>query len=160
MSKSTNEYTIPVRWSAPEVLKEGRFTLKADVFSFYVVLWEIFEYGKVPYGWESSNQDIYNLVLAGKQLPKPAIISDELYQIMRNCAKMQPEERPDFSEILKQLKDMQTPELIARSESKSDIDGYEYSEITNYKKTPTIAPVNDPNSYTFPSEKKEEISLQ
>ncbi len=36
---------IPVRWSAPEVLKNGLFSTKSDVFSFGVVMWEILEAG-------------------------------------------------------------------------------------------------------------------
>lgn len=33
-------------WSAPEVIQQGPTTTAADVFSFAVTLWEIFEFGK------------------------------------------------------------------------------------------------------------------
>jgi len=40
---------IPIRWSAPEVLKLRRYTPKSDVWSFGVVCWEILTFGNKPY---------------------------------------------------------------------------------------------------------------
>jgi serine/threonine protein kinase len=37
--------TIPVRWSAPEVLTQQEITTKSNVFSFGVCMWEILENG-------------------------------------------------------------------------------------------------------------------
>jgi serine/threonine protein kinase len=49
---------IPIRWSAPEVLEKGVYTSKvrfglhflteqSDVWSFGIILWELFSYGKI-----------------------------------------------------------------------------------------------------------------
>lgn len=40
---------FPVKWSPPEVLEYEKFSHKSDVWSFAVVIWEIYEFGKVPY---------------------------------------------------------------------------------------------------------------
>ena len=40
---------IPWKWMAPEYFKTSRFTLASDVWSFGVVMWEIFSFGKDPY---------------------------------------------------------------------------------------------------------------
>ena len=41
-----SETTIPVRWAAPEVLRQQAMTSKSNVFSFGVCMWEILEKGK------------------------------------------------------------------------------------------------------------------
>jgi len=81
------------------------FTSKSDVYSFGVVLWEFFELGKVPFAW-LSNKDVWNVVPYGEKLPRPRTIDcpDELFQLMNACWQGQPENRPSFVEVTKQLK--------------------------------------------------------
>lgn len=40
---------FPIKWTAPEAIHFGVFTIKADVWSFGILLMEIITYGRVPY---------------------------------------------------------------------------------------------------------------
>ena len=40
---------VRIKWAAPEAIKEKLYSNKSDMWSFGVLLWEIFSYGRVPY---------------------------------------------------------------------------------------------------------------
>lgn len=46
---------LPIRWLSPEAYNSGIFTTASDVWSFAVVLWEMFTFGDVP--WDGLNID-------------------------------------------------------------------------------------------------------
>ena len=48
---------LPVRWMSPESILYGKFTLESDVWSFGVVLWEVFTFAKQPY-YGHSNEEV------------------------------------------------------------------------------------------------------
>ncbi|PVD36421.1 hypothetical protein C0Q70_03404 [Pomacea canaliculata] len=111
MSREEEEYTvsegmkqIPIKWTAPEALNYGKYTSLCDVWSYGILMWEIFSAGQQPYtGW--TNAQAREKIDGGYRLPQPTDMPDSVYQIMKRCWEYQPERRPHFKEIYESLSD-------------------------------------------------------
>uniref|UniRef100_A0A3Q2NQ54 Protein kinase domain-containing protein n=1 Tax=Fundulus heteroclitus TaxID=8078 RepID=A0A3Q2NQ54_FUNHE len=85
-----NQYTsssgakFPVKWSPPEVLHYSKYSSKSDVWSFGVVMWEIFSGGRTPFE-NRSNLEVVNDITKGIRLYRPHRASQPLYTIMYRC---------------------------------------------------------------------------
>nr|XP_056700912.1 tyrosine-protein kinase HCK [Euleptes europaea] len=96
-----NEYTaregakFPIKWTAPEAINYGCFTIKSDVWSFGVLLMEIITYGRTPYPGMST-QEVMRAIERGYRMPRTEGCPEELYEIMMRCWKSKPEDRPTF----------------------------------------------------------------
>ncbi|XP_035252278.1 insulin-like growth factor 1a receptor isoform X2 [Anguilla anguilla] len=99
---------LPVRWMAPESLKDGVFTTNSDVWSFGVVLWEIATLAEQPYQG-MSNEQVLRFVMEGGLLDKPDNCPDMLFELMRMCWQYNPKMRPAFLEIISSLKEELEP---------------------------------------------------
>ncbi|XP_036683378.1 tyrosine-protein kinase HCK isoform X3 [Balaenoptera musculus] len=108
-----NEYTaregakFPIKWTAPEAINFGSFTIKSDVWSFGILLMEIVTYGRIPYPG-MSNPEVIRALERGYRMPRPEHCPEELYNIMTRCWKNRPEERPTFEYIQSVLDDFYT----------------------------------------------------
>jgi serine/threonine protein kinase len=89
---------VPVRWCAPEVLCERKYSSKSDVWAFGVLLFEIWSDGATPYaGW--TNKKVLMEVELGTRLSKPSDCSDSVYRAMLKCWDTDPHKREDFSTL-------------------------------------------------------------
>ncbi|KAG8451571.1 hypothetical protein GDO86_003681 [Hymenochirus boettgeri] len=108
-----NEYTaregakFPIKWTAPEAINYGTFTIKSDVWSFGILLTEIVTYGRIPYPGMTNPEVIENLE-KGYRMPQPDNCPNELYDLMLLCWKESPEERPTFEFLRSLLEDFFT----------------------------------------------------
>ncbi|KFR06103.1 Proto-oncogene tyrosine-protein kinase LCK, partial [Opisthocomus hoazin] len=98
---------FPIKWTAPEAINYGTFTIKSDVWSFGILLTEIVTYGRIPYPGMTNPEVIQNLE-RGYRMPQPDNCPQELYELMMQCWKERPEERPTFEYMKSVLEDFFT----------------------------------------------------
>jgi serine/threonine protein kinase len=99
--------SMPVKWYALESLKHQQFTSKSDVWSFGVLLWEIFSYGRPPYRREARQRKIdityiNRIRLLDEErvrLRQPDGCPDTMYDIMMKCWSAEPNLHPSFAVI-------------------------------------------------------------
>jgi len=89
---------FPIKWTAPEAAIYNKFSIKSDVWSFGIVLSEIITYGRTPYP-SMSNQEVLQKVSNSYRMPQPSNCPNKLYQIMLNCWRATPEDRPTFESL-------------------------------------------------------------
>ena len=110
---------LPVRWMPPESLLYGRFTIKSDVWSYGVLMWEIFTFSTQPY-FGASNQEVIDNIRGLVLLECPSLCTQEIYDIMLECWEKMPIKRPHIGKILESLETLQQNNVTVVK----DIDNY------------------------------------
>ncbi|XP_020798925.1 vascular endothelial growth factor receptor 1 isoform X5 [Drosophila serrata] len=104
--KKSESGKLPIKWLALESLSDHVFSTYSDVWSFGIVLWEMFSLAKVPYPGIDPNQELFNKLNDGYRMEKPPYANQELYDIMLECWRKNPESRPLFNELEKRFATM------------------------------------------------------
>ena len=113
VEKHTNEdfYSLgakrkfSIKWTAPEAAMYYKFSIKSDVWSFGILLWETITYGHFPYP-DMTNTEVLNSLEKGYRLPRPVSCPDRLYSIMKDCWSEDPEKRPTFESLETQFDEL------------------------------------------------------
>ncbi|XP_069801145.1 fibroblast growth factor receptor 1 isoform X3 [Dendropsophus ebraccatus] len=100
--KKTTNGRLPVKWMAPEALFDRIYTHQSDVWSFGVLLWEIFTLGGSPYPGVPM-EELFKLLKEGHRMDKPTNCTNELYMMMRDCWHAVPSQRPTFVQLVEDL---------------------------------------------------------
>nr|XP_043068213.1 insulin-like receptor [Drosophila bipectinata] len=90
---------LPVRWMAPESLRDGVYSSASDVFSFGVVLWEMATLAAQPYQG-LSNEQVLRFVIDGGVMERPENCPDLLHRLMERCWRHRYSARPSFMDII------------------------------------------------------------
>jgi c-src tyrosine kinase len=100
---TTEKIKCRTKWTAPEALESKRYTHKSDMWSYGILLWEIFSYGRCPYPRIPANDVLLNLK-QGHRMEPPDGCPLEVGDIMRQTWHADPDRRPSFTQVLERLK--------------------------------------------------------
>ncbi|XP_035384956.1 tyrosine-protein kinase SRK2 [Electrophorus electricus] len=95
---------FPVKWTSPEAIHDNKFSIKSDVWSFGILLYEIMTFGQMPYP-ALTNYQVVQKLRTGYRMPRPARCPTVLYDIMLECWKDVPSDRPTFETLQWKLED-------------------------------------------------------
>uniref|UniRef100_A0A8B9EVL5 receptor protein-tyrosine kinase n=2 Tax=Amazona TaxID=12929 RepID=A0A8B9EVL5_9PSIT len=94
---------LPVKWMAPESLFERTYTMKSDVWSYGILLWEIFSLGVNPYPGIPVDTNFYKLIQSGFKMDQPYYATKDVYRVMQSCWDLDSRKRPSFSRLVSSL---------------------------------------------------------
>lgn len=102
--RKTTKGVIPLRWMAPEAIDQV-YSSSSDVWSYGVLLWEIYTLGLLPYQ-DIDQSSLYTWLREGHRLEQPPKCPNQVYKLMRRCWRYNSWERPTFSDLVKELDDI------------------------------------------------------
>uniref|UniRef100_A0A670YEH8 Mast/stem cell growth factor receptor n=1 Tax=Pseudonaja textilis TaxID=8673 RepID=A0A670YEH8_PSETE len=111
---------LPVKWMAPESIFECVYTFESDVWSYGILLWELFSLGSSPYPGMPVDSKFYKNIKEGYRMFSPEYAPPEIFNIMKSCWDADPVKRPTFKQIV-QLIEQQI----------SDTTSHIYSNVSN-----------------------------
>ncbi|XP_038066957.1 plexin-B1-like [Patiria miniata] len=96
---------LPIKWMAPESMERRVYNARTDVWSYGVLLWEIFSKGAKPYPG-IPNQDVYDFLKRGQRMDAPKNCPPEIYGIMVRCWQDNPKSRCTFVQVANELEEL------------------------------------------------------
>ena len=132
--KDQNKSALPVKWLALESLQNGTYSSQSDVWSYGVVLWEIFTLGKIvkievnelapnvkqtykkflsfpppgdnPYPQVNIEDVRYAVLHQDLRLNRPEYATDDIFEVIKDCHKDDPCLRPTFDYLTNKLREI------------------------------------------------------
>ncbi|XP_044530706.1 inactive tyrosine-protein kinase transmembrane receptor ROR1 [Gracilinanus agilis] len=141
---------LPIRWMPPEAIMYGKFSSDSDIWSFGVVLWEIFSFGLQPY-YGFSNQEVVEMVRKRQLLPCSEDCPPRMYSLMTECWNEIPSRRPRFKDIHVRLRSWEG--ISSHTSSTSPSGGNATTQTTSLSASP-ISNLSNPRypNYMFPAQ--------
>ncbi|XP_048398335.1 mast/stem cell growth factor receptor Kit-like [Stegostoma tigrinum] len=94
---------LPVKWMAPESIFDCVYTFESDVWSYGILLWEIFSLGSSPYPGIPVDNKFYKMIKEGYRMLSPELASTELYEVMKACWDADALRRPTFEQVVEMI---------------------------------------------------------
>ncbi|XP_065219363.1 fibroblast growth factor receptor 1-like [Planococcus citri] len=104
--RKTTQGRLPIKWMAPETLFDDKYSLKSDVWSYGVLLWEIVSFGQNPYPSIKTFAGVIQVLNQNCRLEKPQNTSTDVYNLMLDCWEYEAKRRPNFSTIVERITEL------------------------------------------------------
>ncbi|XP_041641343.1 KIT proto-oncogene, receptor tyrosine kinase b [Cheilinus undulatus] len=91
---------LPVKWMSPESIFDCVYTYESDVWSYGILLWEIFSLGNSPYPGMQVGSAFYKMIQEGHRMNRPEFAPVEMYDMMLSCWNHDPMKRPSFRKLV------------------------------------------------------------
>lgn len=96
--------SLPIKWLPPESLEMGEFSEKSDVWSYGILLWEIFTKCKYePFPSLTTSQAKIEIISGKQPVQPPCDMPSTHVNVMNRCFIRNPDERISFEGIYKSL---------------------------------------------------------
>ena len=92
------ETIFPIKWTAVEAILHSKYTIKSDVWSFGILLYQLITYGRFPYPG-ITNTEVIKRLEDGYRMPCPEGCPELLYEIMKECWRDEATSRPTFKAL-------------------------------------------------------------
>lgn len=96
---ATNATNCPLRWMSPESIELKQFSASSDVWSYGILLWEMFNPTEVPYPMFDNNIQLTTNIAKGYTMPIPDQSPPIVAKIMKSCWQYSASNRPSFALI-------------------------------------------------------------
>ncbi|XP_026324455.1 tyrosine-protein kinase-like otk [Hyposmocoma kahamanoa] len=98
-----HDQVIPLRWLPAEVVMEGEYSTKSDVYSFAATIWEIYTKAELPFAKLNDNSVLERLKGGNLEWNIPSSMPEKLAALLKRCWSHSPTDRPQFTEILEEV---------------------------------------------------------
>ncbi|GLD71132.1 platelet-derived growth factor receptor beta-like isoform X1 [Lates japonicus] len=105
---------LPVKWMSPESIFQNIYSSQSDVWSYGVLLWEIFSLGGSPYPDLPMTQEFYSALKRGYRMTRPEHAPHDIFELMKQCWEEKPQSRPPFSSLVVSVGNMLTDDYTER----------------------------------------------
>lgn len=142
--RSNTGTKMPYKWMALEAIRDRKCDRFTDVWSYGVVMWEIFTLGNQPYPTKAPD-DVERYLGEGKRLDRPMHASRPIYQLMRDCWELDPQKRPTFRHLSEDLeKQLENIDRESYLDMNPELDNDSDSGLGDGQITPDLARNGNP----------------
>jgi c-src tyrosine kinase len=99
------DFVLLCRWMAPESIKYRRYSQKSDVYTFGMLLWEMWSSGMIPFPTIAADAQAAEEVMRGKRPERSPGCPEAAFKLMGKCWEVLPEKRPTFATLKTDIQD-------------------------------------------------------